>query len=277
MVRKPQPVVSDGKHHLLSSSRCRNPDHAALDLRLQTMLDGVLNNRLQQHRRQRRTLQVVRKMQFKLQPVSHTNLEQFEVVSQQVELLLHGARLRAARGQTLSQIGDEIVHHQIRFVRRATDQALNRGQRVEQKMRLDLRLQHAHLRLHQLLFARHDFELFARHDFVDLALLPFAAKKRATREHRQAVNGQAESPAERGPMRPNLAAHEQVDGPQRRNDDRVHRRRHVPTAHFLDALLGAAQRFFLAHGLDRDQTLVRDHFAARLTRLDRFALADLAA
>ena len=78
-------------------------------------------------------------------------LQDVEVRLGERDLLPERRRLRAQLRQRRAQVGDQVAQHPSRLRRIGLGQVLHRRQRVEQEMRLDLRLHQLQLRLDRLL------------------------------------------------------------------------------------------------------------------------------
>ena len=120
MLTKAETVVAHRQPHLAAGAvcdaglTCDAHVHApAFDFWLEAVLDCVLHQRLQQHRRQRCGLQRRINLKPKLQPLAHADLDEFKVMPQQFHFLFDRAFLRAARRKALPQVGDEVVQHQV--------------------------------------------------------------------------------------------------------------------------------------------------------------------
>ena len=150
-VRRPaEAAVAHGEQQPRAIACGAELDVPALDLGLQAMADGVFHQRLQQQRRHRQRGQLRWKPQLRVQARPHAHGHQRQVVVEPRELV--GQRVRAgARGrQRGAQEGDQPVEHGLRARRVQRDQHAQVGQRVEQHVRLELRLQQPQLGLARL-------------------------------------------------------------------------------------------------------------------------------
>ena len=91
--------------------------------------------------------QLGRQRNTRLQPISHANFEDSKKTLHQLKFL-RKCRLGLTRaGERGAQVGDEFFKHALRVVWLAVNQAGDVSQRVEQKVRLNLRLQGAQIGL----------------------------------------------------------------------------------------------------------------------------------
>ena len=129
---------------------------AAAPLGCDAVLDGVLDDRLQQQRRQPERPQRLGHRHQHAQPLLESGaldlqirLDQLELTSERRHLALGPQHAAQQRGQTHQRVE--------RALRRRLNQVADRRQRVEQEVRVDLRSQRAQLRfggeLADLLFA----------------------------------------------------------------------------------------------------------------------------
>jgi hypothetical protein len=121
----------------------------ALGLRFQAMLDRILHQSLQHHRREQRRLQALRHRNDGLEAPFHANGHDLEEGAREVHLLAkRGPAALAHLRHGGAQVADEALLH-LRGARRVgQDELVDARQGVEQEMRLDLRLQRFHARLH---------------------------------------------------------------------------------------------------------------------------------
>ena len=89
-------------------------------------------------------------VQRELQPIGHAHVHELEVRADQLELLAErrGRLVQARHGG--AQVGDQAAQHGGGLRRSRVDQRLHVGQRVEQEVRRDLRLQQAQARVERL-------------------------------------------------------------------------------------------------------------------------------
>jgi hypothetical protein len=72
-------VVGDGDRHAVVVVAGEDPDRAAAGLRFKAMLDRVLHQRLQHHRRQRRGVQCFGHVDLHLQTRAHADAQDLEI------------------------------------------------------------------------------------------------------------------------------------------------------------------------------------------------------
>ena len=107
-------------------------------------LHGVLDQRQQRHRREAQAAPVrARASTPKLQPVGHAQVHQLEVGAHQSQLVAERRVGLVQARHRRAQIGDQVAQHRRRALGARLDQRLHVGQRVEQEVRLDLRVQQA--------------------------------------------------------------------------------------------------------------------------------------
>ena len=119
---------------------------AAGDLRLESVDDGVLDQRLQRQRRQRQRPQRRGHVDAVLEPVLHADLDDAQVGVDEIDLVAEGVAGVAEARERRPQVVDEGFEHQLGAHRVAVHQRGHVGQRVEEEVRFDLRLQEAKLR-----------------------------------------------------------------------------------------------------------------------------------
>ena len=123
---------------------------AALGLRLEAVLDGVLDQRLQHHGREVCGAQAFRHVDPRLEALFHAHFQDLEVGPHHVKLAPEVGRLLAHRRHGGAQERDQVLLHLARARRIDLDQVIDARERVEEKMRLDLRLHRRHLRFGEL-------------------------------------------------------------------------------------------------------------------------------
>ena len=128
-----------------------------------------------------------------LQAVGHAHVHQLEVGAHQLQLLLErGGGLVQARHRR-AQVGDEAVQHRRGLRRSGVDQRLHVGQRVEQEVRRDLRLQQAQARVERLALELAALELEGERLAARRVLaLAEERRHRDPRRHQQAGHGHHE-------------------------------------------------------------------------------------
>ncbi len=127
---------------------------AAFGLGLQPVLDGVLHQALQHHRRKLGREQAVGHVDHRVQAFFHAHLQDLEVGPYDGQFATQVARAAgiglAHRGHARTQQRDQVLLHARRARRVGLDQVVDRGQRVEQEVRLHLGLHRRHARLDHL-------------------------------------------------------------------------------------------------------------------------------
>ena len=141
-------VVHDVDRELAVDDLGVDLDPAAGGLRLQAVLDRVLHERLQHHRRKYRGPQALRHVDRGLEAFLHAHRHDLQERAREIDLLAERrpatlAHLRHRR----AQVADEALLHPGRARGIGADQLVDACERVEQEMRLDLRLQRLHPRL----------------------------------------------------------------------------------------------------------------------------------
>ena len=122
-------------------SRSRDDaDRAAVGGRFDAMLDRVLDQRDQQVRRKRMLRQVGRHVDVEREPRAHPHLEDVEVRGGEADFLAQRRRARAQLRQRGAQVVDQVRQQPAGLARIRFRQVLDGRQRVEQEVRLDLRL-----------------------------------------------------------------------------------------------------------------------------------------
>ena len=136
---------------------------AAFRLRLETVLDRVLDQRLQHHRREHRRFQAFGDVDDRSQALLHSNGHDFQERARQVQLLTErGPAAFAHLRHRRAQVADQALLHLRRALRVGLDQLVDARQRVEQEMRLDLRLQCFHPRFQHGALELLGFRAFGR-------------------------------------------------------------------------------------------------------------------
>jgi hypothetical protein len=128
----------------------RTRDHldvAGPHLGLEPVLDRVLHQRLQQHRRHGSAFERRGQLQSPTQPRPHAQRHDLQVGAQLRELPAKRHRLGLRRRQRAAQVDDEPVDHGLGAIRVLAHQPAQIGQGVEEHVRLELRAQQAKLRL----------------------------------------------------------------------------------------------------------------------------------
>jgi hypothetical protein len=170
MTPKPTPSSLTVTRSLLSTISALTVQVAALGLAFEAVLDGVLDHRLQHHRREGRAAQALGHAQAHVEAFFHAHLEQVEIGAGHVEFAsevaaqVGVAHLRDHRAQVL----DQAALHGRGARRVGLDQVLDRGQGIEQEVRLDLGLHRLHPRFRHL--ALHRFALGRRGGGLHLGL-----------------------------------------------------------------------------------------------------------
>ena len=147
-----------GHAELEPAVRPARTDHhaAARRPRADGVLERVLHQRLQQERRHRRVVQPGRDVPAHLEPVAEAGLLDLQIEPQESQLLLQRRLLPVAVEQRHPQEIGELHDHPSRRGGIVADQHGDRVEGVEEKVRLELRLQGAELGLGQLrLESRH--------------------------------------------------------------------------------------------------------------------------
>ena len=141
---------------------CAHAYAAAAD-RLEAVLDGIFNERDQQHRRKFRVVQRVIGLDRERETRSHAHLEQIEVRANDLELATERCVLRAKLRKRRTQIphqADDRIRTRLRL---SAIQAPHIAEHVEQEMRLDLRLEHLQARFVHLLVEKRAIDLGLMH------------------------------------------------------------------------------------------------------------------
>jgi hypothetical protein len=121
------------------------------------VLDRVLDQRLDHHRRELGRQQPFGHRDVDLQAVFHPHLQDLEVGPDHRHLaaeVVRGRMSLAHRRHRGAQQRDQVLLHLARALRVGLDQVVDRGQRVEQEVRLDLRLHRRHARFDDLALER---------------------------------------------------------------------------------------------------------------------------
>ena len=147
-------------------------DRAAVLGRVDAVAHRVLRQRQQGHRGQRHRVQRVIHAQAVAQPVGQAHAHQLEVGTHQRQFVVQGRLgvVQARHGG--AQVGDQALQHLGGARRAGFHQGLHVGQRVEEKVRLDLALQQRQPRVHRLLLepAALEFDLQRQRARARLAL-----------------------------------------------------------------------------------------------------------
>jgi hypothetical protein len=129
------------------------------------VLDRVLDERLQQQRRQRDVARVRRDVDRHAQPLLEARLLDVEVRGNQIDLVAQRRELRRRSPQDAAEHARQLHQRVERARRRVLDQIADRRERVEEKVRMELRAQRAQLRLGceplHLLFTQVAFDALA--------------------------------------------------------------------------------------------------------------------
>jgi hypothetical protein len=126
---------------------CRDAHLPAVQRRLHAVQHGVLHQRLQQQRQQRRTPGLRVGLDRVAQPVLHARGLHVQVGLGQRQLVGQRHLVAAQLAEAGAQVLGEGAERALGLGRLVVDQRGHVGQRVEQEMRLDLRLQQPQLRL----------------------------------------------------------------------------------------------------------------------------------
>ena len=170
---KPRPVSATVTASLPCTISALTSSVAALGLRLEAVLDRVLDQRLDHHRRELGREQAVGHVDARLQAVFHAHLEDLEVGPDHRHLAAQVVRRRvriAHRRHRGPQQRDQVLLHLAGARRIGLDQVIDRGQRVEQEVRLDLRLHRRHARLDDLALELFRLGRLGRHGRLHLGL-----------------------------------------------------------------------------------------------------------
>jgi len=202
---------------------------AAFRLRLETVLDRVLDQRLQHHGWEHRRFQAFGDVDDRSQALIHSNGHYFQERARQVQLLTECrptafAHLRHRR----AQVADQALLHFRRPLGVGLDQLINARERVEQEMRLDLRLQCFH----------------PCFDDRALELLGFRAFRRFAG----------------GKLGPTLAAGDDLDD-ERRDDQHQHRHRMLQNSREHQRQQGHEQQLLPRHDGEPIEEAPPDHGA----------------
>ncbi len=92
------------------------------------------------------------RIQRKLQTIRHPHMHQLQIRTHQIELLSEGRHRFVQARYGSAQIRDQAAQHRRCLRRTGIDQLPHIRQRIEQKMRLDLRLQQTQARIQRLAF-----------------------------------------------------------------------------------------------------------------------------
>jgi hypothetical protein len=122
-------------------------DRPVADLRLEPMLDRILDERLQQHRRHAGLLQRLGEVEPPCEPRSHPQRHDLEVRAQLREFAGERRRVLPRCRQRAAQVDDQLVDHRLREPRVDVDERAQVRERVEQHVRFELRAQQPQLRL----------------------------------------------------------------------------------------------------------------------------------
>jgi hypothetical protein len=158
---------------------------ASVHLRLDAVHDRVFDERLQQHRRDARLRERLRQLERVLQPAAHPYRLHVEIAAQEPEFLLERAALLARSGERCAQVAVQVREHDARALRVGLDQRIEVRERVEQEMRLDLRLQQLQLRLDRVA--------------LDLARSLARPEEPGSKQARSRGHGERGAPGDRGP------------------------------------------------------------------------------
>ncbi len=123
------------------------------------MLDRILDQRGQHHRRQLGFPELFGHGNAQFEPLAHSSLLHAEVGERQCQFTRERRATTAHLWQCRAQITREVVQHCPALAGIGLVEALDMGQGVEQEMGLDLCVQHPHLRLGHLSFQRNACEL----------------------------------------------------------------------------------------------------------------------
>ena len=129
----------------------QHPDGAATGLGFQPVLDRVLDQGLQCHRRQRQLLQARRHVNLQVQPRAHADPEDLQVGTGALQLHAQGGHRLVHARQRAAQVLDQVAEHLLGPGRIGAGQHLGVGQGVVEEVRLDLRVQQVQPRHAQFL------------------------------------------------------------------------------------------------------------------------------
>ena len=149
---RPTPLSRTSSHSASPSRRERDLDVSPGRSRRHTVLDGVLDERLQDQPRHLGVERLGIDVVAHRQAILESGLLDLQILLQELELLLQRDARRAAAVERQSQQIAQAADHPVGRVRVGVDQRRDRVQRVEQEMRVQFRLERLQPRLRQLRF-----------------------------------------------------------------------------------------------------------------------------
>ncbi len=102
------------------------------------MLDRVLDERLQQHWRERQGTHAIVGIDGKRQSLAHAQPQNLEVIRDDGKLVADQCMLTSGRVEGVAQVANQTLGHVLRGFRVAVNQTHHVGERVVKKVRLDL-------------------------------------------------------------------------------------------------------------------------------------------
>ena len=114
------------------------------------VLDRVLDERLEQHRRHLRMGQAAVGVDGELQPPAEPRLLDVEIGAREGKLLIERRPLLVGSPQRVAEHFGELLDRRVGSRRIGVNERRNRVERVEQEMRIDLRAQRLELRAARL-------------------------------------------------------------------------------------------------------------------------------
>ena len=121
------------------------------------MLDRVLNKRQEHHRRHRSICDLAGNVTPRLEPTTHADHLNGEIRFGERHLACDGRAPPAHLRQRVGEVCDEVVDHRSTGAAVGRVKQLDVRERVEQEVRLDLRLEPQQLRLERALLELHAF------------------------------------------------------------------------------------------------------------------------
>ncbi len=142
--------VGDGDDELPPVEPRRDVDPPGVGRRRESVLDRILGEREQHHRRKRIVAQRGWHVDREREVLAHADLQHVEIGADEIGLLPERRRTAAQLRQRGAQVADDVVEHGDAARHVALAQPLDVGERVEQEVRLDLRAHHLQPRLEHL-------------------------------------------------------------------------------------------------------------------------------
>ena len=143
------------------SRRADDLDAAALDLRLEPVLDRVLDDRLQHHRRHRQAEQVLGDVDAPREAAAHAQLQDVEIGAQPAQLVGERALVRRRGGRGPQELDQALAACGLAVGGSWSISEIDVSERVVQEMRLDLRFEQLEARRGRGALRRRDARLLA--------------------------------------------------------------------------------------------------------------------